>query len=159
MKKTVFLLLITAICISCMGKEENRTIDIQGTWYGNIDPHYVSKPENHITLSFDGNGKVNISTAFHSYTSGWYDSDGTYVIGSDGVITLNIQMTPSDLFEDDRNIPKITLTHATTHFSELDGDMLKLYFNKEYREDYFDEELSGKTTEHFIWLDRERPRY
>lgn len=148
---------ISLFFCSCNEKEEaNKVIDVQGTWYGYLDEHYVSKPEKYIALTLK-QGKASISRLFHSYTSGWYDSDGTYKIGGDGVLLFDIEMTPSELFKDHPDIPKITITHAETDYSEPSGELLKVYYTKKYRDDYFDEELRGTTSYHWLWFDRNRP--
>lgn len=143
--------------IGCQTKEDSHFFNLRGSWYGYLDPHYVSEPKKYISLELDGNGEASVSVLFHSNTSGWYASKGAYTVNDDGEIEFNIVMTPPDFFKDHPDIPKITLTRAITDHSELSGDLLKLHFDKEYREDYFDDALKGKTTSHFIWLDRDRP--
>lgn len=157
MKRIIAALFAITLMWGCQEKEETpREIDVQGTWYGHLDEHYVSKPQKHIYLEMK-RGKVSVSRVFHSYTSGWYDSEGTYVQESDGTIRFNITMTPSDLFKDDPNIPIITLTHATPSYSDFFGELLRVCYTETYRNDYFKEELRGTTTQHSLVFDRERP--
>jgi len=146
--KRITLIVISLLLIGgCQKKSEEKFIfDIQGIWYGHLDEHYVSEPEQHIVLTLE-RGKASIYIAFHSYSSGWYDSEGTYTQDADGTIWLNIPMTIPDMFKDFTTIPKITLTHATVAYSDLSGDLLHLHFNKEYQ---------GEITSHWIWLDRNR---
>lgn len=141
-----FIALVSICLLSCCSKEE-IVVHHEGTWYGHLDAHYVSKPEQHIRLDLN-KGRVSISTYFHSYTSGWYDSEGTYSIGSDGIIRFDITMTPSDLFKDNPWIPIITIAHAETAYSDFSGELLKLHFTKE---------LQGEKTSSWIWLGRKRP--
>ncbi len=157
MKRIIAALFAITLMCGCHEKEEDiRPINIQGRWYGHVDEHYVSKPKKHIFLDLE-RGTVHISRVFQSYTSGWYDSEGTYTQESDGTIRFNIQMTPSGFFKDDHDIPIITLTHAEPTYDDISGEMLKVHFTKKYRDDYFDEELRGTETSHYIWFDRERP--
>lgn len=157
MKRIFALISLIVFACGCQEKEDNRRpIDVQGTWYGYLDEHYASKPEKYIALTLK-QGKASISRLFHSYTSGWYDSDGTYTIGGDGVLLFDIEMTPSELFKDHPDIPKITITHAEATYNDLSGDLLKLHFDKEYGDNHVSEELRGSTTSHFIWLNKNRP--
>lgn len=158
MKRIIAALFVITLMWGCQEKEETpREIDVQGAWYGHLDEHYVSNPKKHITIRLS-KGKMTVSLAFHSYTSGWYDSEGEYALESDGTVRFNITMTPMDLFKDDPDIPIITLTHAEPKYDDFSGEMLKVHFTKKYRDDYYDEELRGTSTQHSILFDRERPR-
>ena len=157
MRNIALFSIVLLLASGCKEKEDKLSFNIKGNWYGYLDEHYVSQPELYIKLTLDG-GIVTLSRLFHSYTSGWYDSEGIYTQGYDGVIKFDIQMIPDGLFSDHPDIPKIIITHAEKKYSDLDGELLKLYYTKEYSLNYFNKELRGQSTNHIIWMDRERPR-
>lgn len=150
------ILYLVAILIACGCQEERKDIfNIEGSWYGDVDDGYEDK---YIKISLE-NGIMELSPVFFSYTSGWYDSEGTYTLRSGGGADFNITMTPSEFFKDHPDIPIITVTHAELAYSDLSGDLLKVHYTKQYREDYLIEELCGTTEYHWAWFSRRRPDF
>lgn len=153
MRKILGLVVILIVC-GCQG-ERKDIFNIEGFWYGDVKEGYEEK---YVRISFE-KGIMELSPVFFSYTSGWYDSKGTYVLRSDGGPDFDITMTPSDFFKDHPDIPIITVTHAELAYSDFSGELLKVHYTKQYREDYFNKELSGTTEYHWVWFSRERPDF
>lgn len=71
----------------------------------------------------------------------------------------NLEMTLPKLYEDNPDIPKITITHAEVTYNNVGRNLLKLHFYKEYGNDHAKEELRSSKTSHFIWLDKNMESY
>ena len=156
MKKLFYIIVLLIVC-GC--QEERKDIfDIEGTWYGDVQEGLARYDKKIVSITLEG-GVMKLHRAFFSYTSGWYESEGTYAPRTDGGADFYITMTPSELFIDHPDIPIITVTHAESAYSDLSGELLKVFYTKQYREDYFDEERRGMSEQHWTWFSRERPTY